>query len=123
MPSLAASRFMRSTNASSEPATASASAMAASLPDCTISPRSSTSTRKYALAAMAGGGTAAAGTLCAPALAATQRSASSTKKWRQRNIGKKRREGPHYTFVALFAPPRGVVLSASQKREVDVGLA
>ncbi len=38
-PRRCASRFISATNASSEPATASASATAASLPDCTIMPR------------------------------------------------------------------------------------
>ena len=38
MPRRAASRFMRSANAACEPATASASAMVASLPDCTTMP-------------------------------------------------------------------------------------
>jgi hypothetical protein len=44
MPSRAASRFIRSANASSDPATVSASAMLASLPDWTITPCSSSST-------------------------------------------------------------------------------
>ena len=44
MPSRAASLFMRSTNASSDPAIVSASAIAASLPDCTIIPCSNSST-------------------------------------------------------------------------------
>ena len=44
IPSRAASLFMRSTNASSEPAVVSASAMAASLPDTAIMPCSNSST-------------------------------------------------------------------------------
>src|ERR1700676_3001112 len=44
MPILVASRFIRSTNAPSEPAVTSANAIAASFPDCTISPCSSSST-------------------------------------------------------------------------------
>ena len=44
MPRRAASRFIICTNASSLPATASASAMHASLPDCTTMPRISSST-------------------------------------------------------------------------------
>ena len=44
MPRRAASRFIICTNTSSLPATASASAMQASLPDCTTMPRISSST-------------------------------------------------------------------------------
>src|SRR6202171_3638563 len=44
IPIRAASRFILSTNASSEPAVTSANAIAASFPDCTISPCSSSST-------------------------------------------------------------------------------
>ncbi len=44
MPSRSASRFIMPANASSDPAIRSASAMQASLPDCTIMPRISSST-------------------------------------------------------------------------------
>ena len=44
MPRRSASRFIIPANASSEPAICSASAMQASLPDCTIMPRISSST-------------------------------------------------------------------------------
>jgi len=44
MPSRAVSAFIFATNASSLPPTSSASAIDASLPDCTIIPRSSSST-------------------------------------------------------------------------------
>ncbi len=43
MPRRSASRFIRPAKASSEPAICSASAMQASLPDCTIMPRISSS--------------------------------------------------------------------------------
>src|ERR1700682_6391739 len=52
IPIRAASRFIRSTNASAEPAVTSANAIAASLPDCTISPCSSSSTDTAFLGSM-----------------------------------------------------------------------
>ena len=85
----------------------------------------STSTSRYALAARAGGGTAAADTPCASALAATQRSASTSKKWRKRDIGKNGRKARIIPSLRFSLRHDGRCLDSlvSQEREGDVGLA